>query len=1315
VIKVLKKIQYTLFSLTFVLLLLLSIQFSLLPVKADSRKIPLRIYRDEYGNYYFITRSNDTVYLTPLPRLTRWKTCYSEINLTNFLTRIGGAKSVIFDETENKLYIQIKFLGQVYIEIVMYPLNITEYGGLEIEIRIYKPIVLNIIGNKLRFPFPIHNLKAYYQPPLYIDYGFTEPYQNGTFFVNATHAMRLIKDVWRVIDYRPENAVGSYAVYHVSKRNGIYKTGKAFHIFRPKAYDANGNEAWCNLNITDKFLIVEVPQTFIEKATYPIIIDPYFGYNSAGISSQDIGDSIHGSKFLCLDVANAENISAYLERDGYTQTEYAKCAIYKHDDSSLVGYTSQLSITTAKWYKFNVISGGSLSANTEYVLVAWAECQEATKDPYYTSALLHYDDGETNQGHYQDKTYDGFPDPASFSHNDRKYSIYCEYSPANNPPNPPSLDSPSDNEHFDISSTVTFTWTFSDPDGDTQSAYEFELDDNSDFSSPIIDTGKVSSSTSSITQTLPNTVGLYYWRVRVWDTNDAVSDWSISRTIIADRVQITLSVSDNHIDVGSSMSWSFTAIYEYDSSDATSYVTVNLNDTTTKNTVGLWFFTVSSISESQYGLSVFTSNVISCIWDKVQFTLSVDDTRINVGETASISVSGVYAYDNSAFSGTYSLNDTLSKDTVGKYYYTISSITDDNYGLTVFESNVVYVIFDRIIVTLSTSDSRIDVGSTGSYSYTAIYEYDSVDATSYVTITLNDTLTKDVIGKYDYTVSSISESQYGLTAFSSNSFSIIFDKVQVTLSVADNRINVGDNATIIVNAIYEYDGSNLIGSVTLNDTQTVKNTVGIYWFTVSSITDNQYGLTSFTSNKVYVIYDRIDVDNFQFSDSSMFNVTFRCLSEYDGILSDRNFQVKLYINNTLQNVYSVSSNTSGYITLTSTVNLHGYGNISFYIIWTDENIKSYEKTRYTFNYYVSASIYDMSDLLSSYTPSKSINLEVTFLPNCTIYNASNVIQKWTLKLKNLYWKAYIYEATQPPQLYSQTPYSPSSWIFTSKTSCQYEIWTGDMYPPYKSGSYFIELELWIKGSDYFLDSVNSTIFSVEVTSGVSGTSGSSSVTQETVTLFIKVVDFYNKEIEGAIVEIKDIYNVTIYNETTDVWGAVTISLPRGNYTIIVSYNNVTEIRHIYIEEPQHLEFKLNTLSVVPSTKEVVVETQTLIFLVIAVASVIVAVYFERRNQYYIAVPIAGVTMFSIFYTLAVSLRLVKPFIVIPFNIAFPKISLPSFMTNISILNNTTILFVFSSLIVGFAIIFVAYKYSSRHKKRTVKRRIRKMYVRGVRI
>ena len=94
--------------------------------------------------------------------------------------------------------------------------------------------------------------------------------------------------------YRPDNIVGSYAVYHSSKANNYkysngteknYKTGKAFHIYRPKAYDVKGEWRWCDLYIDNDKLVVTVPQDFLDTAKYPVVVDPKFGVETEGGSA----------------------------------------------------------------------------------------------------------------------------------------------------------------------------------------------------------------------------------------------------------------------------------------------------------------------------------------------------------------------------------------------------------------------------------------------------------------------------------------------------------------------------------------------------------------------------------------------------------------------------------------------------------------------------------------------------------------------------------------------------------------------------------------------------------------------------------------------------------------------------------------------------------------------------------------------------------------------------------------------------------------------------------------------------------------------
>jgi len=88
-----------------------------------------------------------------------------------------------------------------------------------------------------------------------------------------------------VISHRPENVVGSYAVYHKTKKNHKqgeenYKTGKVAHIYRPKIIDANGNWVWGEMKINNNQIIVTVPQDFFDNGAYPITVDPAIGYTT---------------------------------------------------------------------------------------------------------------------------------------------------------------------------------------------------------------------------------------------------------------------------------------------------------------------------------------------------------------------------------------------------------------------------------------------------------------------------------------------------------------------------------------------------------------------------------------------------------------------------------------------------------------------------------------------------------------------------------------------------------------------------------------------------------------------------------------------------------------------------------------------------------------------------------------------------------------------------------------------------------------------------------------------------------------------------
>jgi len=106
-------------------------------------------------------------------------------------------------------------------------------------------------------------------------------------------------------------------------------------------------------------------------------------------------------------------------------------------------------------------------------------------------------------------------------------SVIIQAPPPNNPPSATNLQITQPDYCSVGWPAVILSWKFTDPDGDSQSAYQVQVDDNSDFSSPLIDTGKIQSSSNSYA-TLPGILkynSTYYWRVKVWDSKGASSNF----------------------------------------------------------------------------------------------------------------------------------------------------------------------------------------------------------------------------------------------------------------------------------------------------------------------------------------------------------------------------------------------------------------------------------------------------------------------------------------------------------------------------------------------------------------------------------------------------------------------------------------------------------------------------------------------------------------------------------------------------------------------------------------------------------------------
>jgi hypothetical protein len=293
--------------------------------------------------------------------------------------------------------------------------------------------------NVFPLDFGSDNLNFYYQPPLTEEFqeGWSEEFKRDI-LVTGTQVTDLNGNV---LVNRPENVVGSYAVYHATKDNmhpsqaeaEKYKTGKAFHWYRPLIYDSVGKTTWGILNVDPKAGIrtITIPQEFLDNAVYPVTIDDDFGYTDAGASSVGIGGGTaraHGDTYTgasgtgtSMSVYAAAWSGDHLDRNIQMALYDAVSPSNYIDDSGTASVT--IDSATPQWWQANS-SGPSLSAIQYYLAFVGDQLQYG---PY-----AYYDSSGVNNYVYKTITFGSWPSTISWlaGASQRQYSIYCTYTPS---------------------------------------------------------------------------------------------------------------------------------------------------------------------------------------------------------------------------------------------------------------------------------------------------------------------------------------------------------------------------------------------------------------------------------------------------------------------------------------------------------------------------------------------------------------------------------------------------------------------------------------------------------------------------------------------------------------------------------------------------------------------------------------------------------------------------------------------------------------------------------------------------------------------
>jgi hypothetical protein len=231
---------------------------------------------------------------------------------------------------------------------------------------------------------------------------------------------------------RPDNVVGSYAVYHKTKRNHEmgktdYKTGKFCHIYRPCAVDNNADFAWTELKIDNGVYTVTIPQDFIDKAEYPVIINDEFGYHANG-GSVDTQSANQLSAQVYYSAAGAGDVTTISCYCGFSQFTNGQCAVYHRVAAVPDTYKGESEQkqnwngpATTSLCDFTVSPTFEIAAD-DYAICLWSG----------TEYWFDYDAG-TNYGiDNTGNTYNTWPKPWAGTNRARNYNycIWVTYTPS---------------------------------------------------------------------------------------------------------------------------------------------------------------------------------------------------------------------------------------------------------------------------------------------------------------------------------------------------------------------------------------------------------------------------------------------------------------------------------------------------------------------------------------------------------------------------------------------------------------------------------------------------------------------------------------------------------------------------------------------------------------------------------------------------------------------------------------------------------------------------------------------------------------------
>lgn len=235
---------------------------------------------------------------------------------------------------------------------------------------------------------------------------------------------------------RPENVIGSYAVYYEGGIKGDYsqsggkdyKAGKFGHIFRPKIYDSVGKWVWGDLKIDEGagVLSVAIPQEFLDNAVYPVkhAAGLTFGNTNIGGSTYDgaINSDIDAYVGTPVSSGTVDSIHIYSRRITAGTTNWKGLVIQGDGIETILtnGITPAgvMNSTTAQWWVNTYSTKPSVNAGMEYY-IGWIGDGDVR---------FYYDDGGNDNLIDTSNNYTTPTDPTDATYDAYILSYYATYS-----------------------------------------------------------------------------------------------------------------------------------------------------------------------------------------------------------------------------------------------------------------------------------------------------------------------------------------------------------------------------------------------------------------------------------------------------------------------------------------------------------------------------------------------------------------------------------------------------------------------------------------------------------------------------------------------------------------------------------------------------------------------------------------------------------------------------------------------------------------------------------------------------------------------